>query len=170
MGWALGIKQWLRPLDVYDSWDFESPDREGYINELLFDNDDNEELVRTIMENKDVEALIKVWGLQFATLEEINNEDITLIAFREKNDFALDDYGHLCVEDTDFHFRKRINGIWTEKLGGAYIRICDDSVDSDVWYGGYDDIYFILLKKINKRSINRGIYGTFKIRYSKRLY
>jgi hypothetical protein len=146
MGWALNIRQWLRPLDTYDAWDYNDANRYQYLDELLFDYANDEDAVRERFIGEEVTALKDVWGLRPATQEEINNEDIPLIAFREKIDFVYD-YDNDCwyTYDTDFHFRKRINGIWTEKMGGGRITICEEPIESDYWDGGYDsDIYYFV--------------------------
>jgi len=146
MGWALNIKQWLRPLDTYDMWDYDCVERDDFINNLLDDYCNDDDAVREYFESLEVDALIDVWGLRFATQEEINNEAVTLIAFREKIDFGYDSGSErYYVSDSDFHFRKRINGVWTEKMGGTKIRVCEDDIDSDEWCGGYDgDIYYFV--------------------------
>lgn len=139
MGWALDIKEWLRPVDYGDAWD-----RESYINDLLFQLDYNEDQMRDLLLHKEVKALINKWGCRLATAKEIEDENFPLIAFREQVDLYMDDDKCLRCYDTDFHFRKRINGIWTEKMGCCPIRICIDEIN-DVWCGGYDrDIVYLV--------------------------
>jgi hypothetical protein len=146
MGWALNIKQWLRPLDLYGVWDSESTNREERINELLWEYEYDEDATREAFTNQEVEALKDVWGLRFATKEEIADENVTLIAFREAILFCLDGDGEICCYDGDFHFRKRIDGVWTEKLGSDSIQVCDEPIDT-VWNDFYDGDIFYFVKE-----------------------
>lgn len=144
MGWALDVKRWLRPL-MYHA-EFDDYPREVMVDDLIFELDtDDEVIISEKLLSMETDALIKDFGLSLATTAEISNPLIDLIAFREQVDFTLGNDGLRCW-DTDFHFRKRVNGIWTEKCGGTKIRICNtQDMEEDLWNDTYCGrvVYFV---------------------------
>ena len=135
---ALGIDGWycpyierLGPEDEDALWQYEEYERTHWMEELVNDNLEREEVMLDIIE-KDFEFILKTcpW------LEPIDEDEVynggRVIAYRlsmnipdERSEFDVD-------EDTDFHFRVLIDGEWWEKNGAGPVHKVDDP-DCDVW-------------------------------------
>lgn len=129
-GFALSTYDWLCPYvrtddstAKYDLPDGTYTDEErAFIIEHLIENgwtevDIEEEILRC-----DVSFLLDEYPfLEPVELAECDISD-TVIAYRIF--IKIDDELGI-VEDTDFHFKVRINGFWFEKMGSQEVRLCD---------------------------------------------
>jgi len=128
-GFALSTYNWICPyvrtddsVDKYDIPDdvYTDVEREGVMSTLVemgwTESDIEEEILY-----HDVNFLLE----EYPFLEAVNLEDCkldeTVIAYRL---FVHIDDDNTCVEDTDFHFKVRINGFWFEKMGNEPIHLC----------------------------------------------
>lgn len=128
-GFALGVFDWVTPyyrtdLDYspeYPEGAYTDSERECLMAALKDDcweeSDIEEEILR-----RDVDFLLN----RYPFLDEVNLEDCdekeTVIAYRI---FIRWDDEYYVLEDTDFHFKVRINGYWFEKMGTENITKCD---------------------------------------------
>lgn len=133
-GFALSIYDWICPyvrtddsIQKYDLPDgtYTDEEREAIMINLINDNwteaDIEEEILRC-----DVNFLLDEYPfLAPVELSECDPTE-TVIAYRI---FVRVDEEFGCIEDTDFHFKVRINGFWFEKMGSDPVRPC--SLDED---------------------------------------
>lgn len=148
-GFALQTYDWVTPYDYEeetpDAWNEE--DRISFIEECISKNINHKMIIEEVLK-RDTEYLLH----KYPNLREISIEDYPInervIAYRIGIDFdGLDIFSD---EDTDFHFRIRIGGVWYEKLGIGKVSKCvckniyDDWAPGDFTYNS--PIKFFILK------------------------
>lgn len=138
-GFALSIYDWICPYYRTDhdgtedeNWDYTTD--QGW----LYTDYERDELMQDYADNgydaSDIEAEILQYDvayllntypfLEVTKLEDCAPSD-TVIAYRLFVHVDEDE----CVDDTDFHFKIRINGFWFEKMGDGDVKLC--SLDAD---------------------------------------
>lgn len=146
-GYAFETFNWFLPYQ----FDFDNPDcdseRDMEILELLQSDFSIEEIYEEI-EYRDIEHIKYVLGERVRvinTLEELCENEYA-VAYRfyihpnKEADFFEDDADD-CF-DYDFHFRKFMDGIWTEKLGCGSIEEIDwDEKNTDSWECSEELVY-----------------------------
>lgn len=139
-GFALKTFTWLTPYteEVEDDDDpYTEEDREEYIEELLLYGASDEYLEDRLV-RADIDQLLK----RFDFLQQINLEDAQpndlIIAYRV---FVRADKDREYIEDTDFHFKVRLNGFWFEKMGGGEIHLCELNPDKPWSYMDSELVY-----------------------------
>ena len=136
---ALGVEDWYCPYieddDVDDDfWPYTEYERSTWIEELVHEGYDREEIMEYIID-RDFEFILKTcpW-LEPIDEDEINKED-RVVAYRlsmeipnERKEFDVDEY-------MDFHFRVMIDGEWWEKNGATETHRVEDpsSWEIDDW-------------------------------------
>lgn len=106
--------------------------RHDLIEDLLDDDYSEEEIIEELLE-RDWEFILN--SCPFLTpiqLEDAKDED-RVIAYRIMIDFVENRYGERFIEDMDFHFRVRMNGIWMEKCGAGPIKILGEDIEESPW-------------------------------------
>lgn len=136
-GFALSTYDWLCPYvrtddstDKYDLPDgtYTDEEREFIIEHLIEDGWTEADIEEEIL-HCDVNFLLGEYPfLEPVELAECDLSD-TVIAYRI---FINIDEELGIVEDTDFHFKVRINGFWFEKMGNEPIRLCQLE-DANPW-------------------------------------
>ena len=98
--------------------------------DMLFDEGYLEEEIEEYILQKDTEFLLRKYQFLTETTLEDYARDEDLIAYR----IFVKTNGEY-VEDTDFHFKIRVNGFWFEKMGASDVTICDLNPDKS-WSTG----------------------------------
>ena len=138
---ALNLTTWFVPyldeheidkLDDIGAEQYGCFERECYMEELLLEGYDREDVMDIIIE-RDWEFILKACPyLKTITKEEINDTD-RIIAYRlmleECEPLEFDPDKH-----ADFHFRVRIGGTWYEKNGNGPIHSCGTFTDESPWH------------------------------------
>ena len=133
-GFALSIYDWICPyirtddeVDIYDlPIDAYTDQYRGSLMYDLLEEGYTTEEIETEILARDIEFLLRTYPF----LEQVDIADCaptdTVIAYRI---FVVVDPETLEVEDTDFHFKVRINDFWFEKMGAGPVQLCqlDDS-------------------------------------------
>lgn len=128
---ALGVEEWFYPYNCEGDELEESRDRIiDYMSEL---GCTREEIMEALL-IADTEVILQEcpWVEQIS-LEEAEDSD-RVVAYRVY-------YNEYDPDDTDFHFRVRINGFWFEKCGEHPIRFCGTFADEEPWLGQADILY-----------------------------
>lgn len=123
--------------------------KEWYISDRDFDNTDiaysmlgHGEHIDEVLDyitSLNVSQILEDFGKEIRTV--INKEDVTdkeeLIAFRI-GIFNDEDYeGEI---DTDFHFRVKRNGVWSEKCGSTEVKYCELQ-EFENWENNSGEVY-----------------------------
>ena len=128
--YALDVREWFAPyIDGNEEEDFE--DEPDYYLYTDYERDDR---VKDMLDEgygaEDILPVAIEWDWKFILaacpwLEEIQlseaKDDDRVIAYRLSIDDEIGWSNEEVVEDMDFHFRVRINGVWYEKCGGSKI-------------------------------------------------
>lgn len=153
-GFALSVYNWVTPyvvtatlVDNEDCLDYTDNEREDLMRALYEEGWDNTDIENEIL-IRDKDFLLS----EYPFLEEVNLEDCdpkdTVIAYRLFIHWD-DEIGE--VDDTDFHFKVRINGFWFEKMGAEEISPCALDENKPWHYATADYtsqiVYFCLVKK-----------------------
>lgn len=164
-GFALSIYDWVCPYyrtdydddfkyDDDDDWDYTDVERDEIMEEDLHLGYSKEQIEEDILW-RDVNFLLNQYPFLYLTkLEDCAPSDI-VIAYRL---FIQPDEDCSYIEDTDFHFRIRINNFWFEKMGSDDIKLCDANIE-DVWTSPTAQytsriVYFKSDKRFNYDTIN----------------
>ena len=127
-GFALSVYDWVCPYIQTDDDDandchegeYTDAEREMLMQIMLANGWSREEIEEEILQ-KDVNFLLN----QYPFLTPVNLSDCalddTVVAYRI---FIEPDTDSYFIDDTDFHFKVRINGFWFEKLGSDVIHLC----------------------------------------------
>lgn len=127
-GWALKTFSWYLPYNEDNHFDL--------AEELYKYGWSKEEVQEEILQN-DFEILLKDFSDKLIPIDSIEDakEGDTVIAYRLYVEF----FDENNMVDTDFHFRVRENGSWTEKCGGGIVHPC--LFTEEPWNTGGDCIY-----------------------------
>lgn len=128
-GLALNTFTWYKPY---------SDDMEGDM--ILYD------CTLTIKEKLQMmvdQILIEFDDVRVVTSEDELNSDEYLIALR--------------LSKSDFHFLKKVSGIWISKCGMSYITILKENI-TETWCNGYGDYNSDIVYLAKKRNINEEVY------------
>jgi hypothetical protein len=141
---ALGVDKWYCPYieedDVDDDlWPYTEYERINWIEELVREGHDREEIMEDIIDRDFDFILMTCPWLEPISENEIDEKD-RVIAYRlsmeipnEREEFDVDEY-------MDFHFRVMIDGEWWEKNGSTEVHRVEDpsswEVDDLLVYDG----------------------------------
>lgn len=136
-GFALSIYDWICPYIRTDdsTAKYDLPDdaytdeaREDLMDYFIESNWTETDIEEEILQQDTIFLLNQYPFLEPIQLSECEAKDV-VIAYRI---FINVDEELGIVEDTDFHFRVRINGFWFEKLGREEVKLCTFE-DSAPW-------------------------------------
>ena len=160
-GYALSTFTWVCPYVSFYTKQYESITKHG-IEELAYNETTREDLmysmyykgaliseIESTILQKDVKYLLQRYP--FLEQVDINEVDksVPLIAYRI---FVKEQFENEL--DSDFHFKRRKNGIWSEKMGAHCIRDCRLQKDRPWVYSSNDTVYDSdIIYFINKREL-----------------
>lgn len=135
--YAFNLVEWFLPVypDVEEDEEVMWENRHNCIQNWVDCTQTKIEAISNLLE-EDVGVILSLFPeVQRITWNEVSNipKEKRLIAYRLM--VIVDEEKE--VIDTDFHFKVRINGRWSEKSGSAYIHSCSEEIDETMpWVDG----------------------------------
>lgn len=138
-GYALKTFNWYLPYGKYNHLD---------IAEALYEKGMSKEEIQDEILKEDLQTLLSDFNgklIYISSIEEASPED-TVVAYRLYLKI-FEEEDEMCENiDTDFHFRVRINNLWSEKCGEGEVKKCNFTEEpwpnTDCTYDG-PILYFI---------------------------
>jgi len=145
-GYALGTYDWFKP------YDYDSEDREDIIYERYCDGESRESIRDSLLFD-DIDYMLDYFKGQLHQVDPSKVDDSEdLICYRISVIIDEEDDNYPFIH-SDFHFKVRRDGEWSEKLGEDLPQNCELRPNEDWFLNStviYDSeiIYFILDKQI----------------------